>query len=165
MTIRRALTIRGGKPAGFCMIEVIIVLLVLGSLGILILNSLQIVQAKSRDSTRRSDIDNIAQKLEACYNDKDKCSGSYPSLAQLTDTSPTGFVGTSLTGFNNGWLSDSSAGLVQSGDATAATQYQHQTAPTNCTGTGGDIPCQGFTLRAYQETNPEHPYVKESLNK
>jgi type II secretory pathway pseudopilin PulG len=165
MTTRRALTIRGGKLAGFSMIEVIIVVLVLGGLGILILNSLQIVQAKSRDSTRRSDIDNIAQKLEACYNDKGKCNTSYPSLAQLTDTSPAGFVGTSLTSFNNDWLLDSSAGLVQSGDATAATQYQYQTTPANCTGTGGDTPCQGYTMRAYQETNPEHPYVKESLNK
>lgn len=150
---------------GFTMVEVIIVLIIIGILAVLIVNSLQAVQAKSRDSTRRSDIDNIAAALEACYSNKDKCNGTYPSVLQLTDTSPTGFVATNLNGFNNDWLLDSSAGLVQTGSASAATQYQYVTSPQNCTGTGGDIPCTGFTLRAYQETNPDHPYVKESFNK
>lgn len=151
--------------SGFTMVEVIIVLIVLGILAVLIVNSLQAVQAKSRDATRRSDIDSIAAALEACYNSKDKCNGTYPSVLQLTDTSPTGFVATNFTGFNNDWLLDSSAGVIQAGSATAATQYQYTTSPQNCTGTGGDIPCMGFTLRAYQETNPDHPYVKESFNK
>lgn len=147
------------------MVEVVIVLVVLGILTVLILNSLQTVQAKSRDATRRSDIDNIAQQLENCWSDKDKCNGSYPTVMQLTDTSPSGFIVTNLPSFNNDWLYDSSAGTIQSGNASAATQYQYITTPDSCTGTGGEIPCKGFTLKAYQETNPDHPYVKESLNK
>jgi Tfp pilus assembly protein PilE len=153
------------KLSGFAMVEVLIVVVVLGILAILILNSLQTVQAKSRDATRRSDIDNIAQQLESCYNNKDTCSGSYPSITQLTDTSPTGFINTNMPGFNNDWLYDSSAGVLQSGNASAATQYQYTTTPDNCTGTGGELLCQGFTLKTYQETNPDHPYVKESFNK
>jgi type II secretory pathway pseudopilin PulG len=147
------------------MVEVIIVLVVLGILAVLILNSLQTVQAKSRDATRRNDVDNIAQQLEGCWGDKDKCNGSYPSVMQLTDTSSNGFVATNMPSFNNDWLYDSSAGVIQSGNASAATQYQYVTTPENCTGTGGEILCTGFTIKAYQETNPDHPYVKESFNK
>ena len=147
------------------MVEVVIVLVVLGILAMLILNSLQTVQAKSRDATRRSDIDSIAQQLETCYNDKDKCNNAYPTLLQITDTSPTGFVGRNLSGFNNDWLQDSSDGTIQSGTATAATQYQYTVTPESCSGINGDTKCQGFTLRTYQETNPDHPYIKESFNK
>jgi type II secretory pathway pseudopilin PulG len=147
------------------MVEVIIVLVVLGILVVLILNSLQTVQAKSRDATRRSNVDNIAQQLENCWGDKDKCNSSYPSVSQLTDTSPSGFVATNLPNFSNDWLYDSSNGVIQSGNASAATQYQYTTSPDNCTGTGGEILCRGFTLKAYQETNTGHPYVKESFNK
>lgn len=147
------------------MIEVIIVLIVMGVLAVLVVNSLQTVQAKSRDATRRDNIDQIAQKLEACYDDKEICNGTYPSLLQLIDTSPTGFTTTALAGFNNDWLRDSSAGIIQSGEASAATQYQYTTTPDGCTGTVGETKCQGFTLRTYQETNPRHSYVKESLNK
>lgn len=150
---------------GFGMVEIVIALLVVGILIVLIVNSLQAVAAKSRDTVRRTDIDSIAQKLEACYNDKDTCDGTYPSLLQLTDTSPTGFVVTNLPGFSNDWLIDSSGGVIQTNSAAAATQYQYTTTPQNCTGTGGDLPCTGFTLSTYQETDPDHPYVKESLNK
>jgi prepilin-type N-terminal cleavage/methylation domain-containing protein len=153
------------RLAGFTMVEVIIVLLVLGILAILILNSLQTVQAKSRDATRRSDIDTIAQRLEDCYSNKDTCNGHYPSLLQLTDTSSSGFIITDLPNFNNDWLYDSSSGPVQSNNASAATQYQYIVTPNSCTGTSGEILCQGFTLNTYQETNPDHPYVKESFNK
>jgi prepilin-type N-terminal cleavage/methylation domain-containing protein len=163
--MRRYIRSVPARFAGFTMVEVIIVLIVAGILAALILNSLQTVQAKSRDAARRADIDNIAAKLEACYNTKDKCNGNYPSILQLTDTSPDGFVVTSLPNFTNDWLYDSSAGIIQSGNASAATQYQYTAKPDNCTGTGGEVPCQGFTLKAYQETNPDHPYVKESLNK
>lgn len=159
------LSTRHNRLAGFTMVEVIIVLVVLGILAILILNSLQTVQAKSRDSTRRNHIDQIAQKLEACYDNKDTCAGAYPSLLQLTDTSPNGFVVTNLPGFNNDWLRDSSNGVIQAADANAATQYQYSVSPDDCTGTTGSAKCTGFTLRAYQETNPDHPYVKDSFNK
>ena len=165
-TIRKVQTMRHNrKLTGFNMIEVIIALAILGVLAILIVNNLQIVQAKARDETRRSDIDSIATQLEGCYNNKDTCNHTYPSLSQLTDTLPGGFLDTNLKGLTSDWLYDSSAGIIQSGSASAATQYQYTTSPDGCTGTNGDAACKGFTLRAYQETNPDHPYVKDSLNK
>lgn len=156
---------RSATLGGFSMVEVIVVLLTLGILTVLIMSSLQTVQAKNRDATRRTSIDNIAAKLEACYKDEKKCNKTYPTIIQLADTSPTGWTTSNLTGFNNAWLYDSSNGVIQGNPASAATQYQYTTTPTGCTGTQGDTPCQGFTLRAFQETNPEHPYVKDSLNK
>lgn len=153
------------KSIGFSMIEVIIALVILGILAILIVTSLQNVQAKARDETRRTAIEGIASQLEGCYNNKDTCNHAYPSLSQLTDNLPGGFLDKYLMGLNSAWLYDTSAGIIQADDASAATQYQYVTSPDSCTGTNGDTPCKGFTLRAYQESNPDHPYVKDSLNK
>lgn len=156
---------RTKKSHGFTVVEVIIVLLILGILAVLVLNSLQTVHAKSRDATRRNDIDSIAKALESCYASKNACNNTYPNINQLTDTLQGGFISANLPGFNNDWLHDSSAGMIQGGTASAATQYQYTTTPESCTGTTGDDKCTGFTLKAYQETNPEHPYVKDSFNK
>lgn len=150
---------------GFSMIEVVIALAVLGVLAILIVTSLQNVQAKARDETRRTEIDGIAAQLEGCFNNKGTCNHAYPSLSQLTDNLPGGFLDKNLMGTNSDWLYDTSAGIIQAEAASAATQYQYITTPKDCTGAGGDTPCKGFTLRSYQETNPNHPYVKDSLNK
>jgi len=153
------------KSIGFSMIEVVIALVILGVLAILIVTSLQNVQAKARDQTRRTAIDGIAAQLEGCYGNKNTCNHTYPSLSQLTDNLPGGFLDKNLMGLNSEWLYDTSAGIIQADDASAATQYQYTTSPDMCSGTSGDNPCKGFTLRAYQETNPSHPYVKDSLNK
>jgi hypothetical protein len=123
------------------------------------------VQAKSRDALRRDDMDSIAKTLEACHTDKDKCAGAYPTVRHITDTSPGGYLDTNFASFNKEWIYDSSAGLIQSSDPSPATQYQYIATPDHCTGTVGENKCTGFTLKAYQETNPEHPYVKDSFNK
>ncbi len=150
------------RQIGFVMIEAVIALIILGVIVALVLNSLQLVQAKSRDTHRRDEIDAIASQLETCYTGP--CKGSYPSLLQLTDTFPGGFVSSHLTGLSTDNLYDSSAGIIQAGDATAATQYQYSPMPDRCTGIDGALPCSGFTLKAYQETNPDHPYTKQSLH-
>lgn len=157
-----------GKPQtarGFALIEAIIILVIAGLITILALTSLQSVQAKSRDTQRRTDIDAIARALEDCYSDKDRCSSTYPSLNQLTDTFEGGFVASQLKSVNNDMLYDTSAGIIQPLAASPATQYQYTITPEGCTGTQGNSPCSGFTLRAYQETSPEQPYIKDSLNK
>lgn len=153
------------KTCGFAMVEAIIILLIVGILAVLAMNSLQLVQAKSRDTTRRADMDAIAHTIEGCFADKDRCNDTYPSLNQLTDTFDGGFVATQLKGLSTDALHDSSAGIIQAEPASAATQYQYVTAPDQCTGTIGDTPCRGFTLRAYQETSTEQSYIKDSLYK
>jgi Tfp pilus assembly protein PilE len=157
------LQIKIQQQIGFGMIEAIIIVLVVGAIAILGLLSFQAVQAKSRDTSRRNAIDAVASALEDCYNNK--CESTYPTLLQLTDTASGGFVDTNLGSFNTTNLYDSSAGIIQSDAASAATQYQYTVEPTSCSGTGGAIPCTGFTLKAFQETNVSNPYVKESLHK
>lgn len=152
------------RQIGFTVAELFIFVLVVGLIFVLALLSLQAVKAKSRDTVRRNAIDGIAAQLESCYSGK-KCNGTYPSLLQLTDTAAGGFVGTNLPSLNTGYLYDSSAGIVQAGSPSAATQYQYSVTPNGCSGTTGSTPCTGFTLKTYQETNPNNPYVKESLHK
>jgi prepilin-type N-terminal cleavage/methylation domain-containing protein len=154
---------RHAKQTGFTLVEVVIVLIVLGILAGLILNSLQTVQAKSRDANRRVEIDSIAHQLEECYSSP--CKSTYPSLAQLTDTSSGGFIDTNFKNFDSNALLDTSNGAIQGNPPSAASQYQYEVSPNGCTGTTGDVPCKGYTLRSFQETNSEHPYVKESFNK
>lgn len=151
------------QQRGFSVVELIIVLIIVGILAALILNSLQTIKAKARDAQRRTDLAAIAKQLEDCFTDT--CNGYYPSLIQLTDTSDSGFVVTHFKHFDADALFDNSHGTIQQREPSAAAQYQYVATPANCTGTAGATPCTGYTLRTYQETNPEHPYVKESFNK
>lgn len=60
--------------AGFTMIELLIVIVILALLVVIGLGSFMSSQRKSRDSGRKTDLQNIARSLELYYNDK----GAYP---------------------------------------------------------------------------------------
>ncbi|NCN45563.1 MAG: hypothetical protein AUK08_05185 [Candidatus Pacebacteria bacterium CG2_30_36_39] len=62
------------KLTGFTMIELLIVMVILALLLVIGLGSFTSSQRKSRDSARKTDLQNIARALELYYNDK----GSYP---------------------------------------------------------------------------------------
>ncbi len=62
------------KQTGFTMIELLIVIVILGILSAIGLRSFTASQVKSRDSYRKSSLDEIAFALETYYNDH----GSYP---------------------------------------------------------------------------------------
>jgi general secretion pathway protein G len=66
--------ILSSKSAGFTMIELLIVMVILALLLVVGLGSFMSSQRKSRDSARKTDIQNIARSLEFYYNDK----GAYP---------------------------------------------------------------------------------------
>lgn len=68
--------IKNAFKKGFTLIELMIVIVILGILMGTLLPKLSGVQARARDTARISDLTNIAQALEAYYNDE----GSYPSL-------------------------------------------------------------------------------------
>jgi len=145
------------------MVEVVIVLVIIGILAALVLTSLSGVKAKTRDTARKDEITAIAKQLEDCYNNA--CSGSYPTLVQLTDTSAGGFAQTNFKNFSNDSLVDSGNSVIQGNEPTASNQYQYKPAPAGCSGISGSSLCTGYTLKAYQETNTAHPYTKESFNK
>lgn len=140
---------------GFTVVELLIVIVVIGILAALVLNSFAGVQAKARDTQRQTDINAIATQLEACYNDR--CNGTYPTLAELQDVAAAGWVETNLPGFDISALYDTTDTLIQGNAPSATAQYQY--SPT-CSGTPSV--CTSFSLSTYQEQGST--YTKNSLN-
>lgn len=144
------------RDQGFTIVELLIVIVVIGILAALVLNSFQGVQARARDTERRTDINALATQLEVYYNDN----GGYPALANITDTSATPWASTNLKGLDLEALKDPK-GVLYGG--TGAT-YTYTPLPANCTGATGATPCTSFTLSGDLEKSTPDPYVKKSLN-
>ncbi len=86
------------SQAGFTLVELLIVVVIIGILSVIGLNSFISAQLKARDSQRKSDLGTIAKALEMYYNDK----GRYPAATnnQILDIdwgSSSGFTDTSIT--------------------------------------------------------------------
>lgn len=154
--------LRKGLEKGFTIVELLIVIVVIGILAALVLNSFSGVQSKARDTKRQTDMKAIATQLEVCYNDK--CGGAYPTLVQLTDTTAGGFIQTNMKGLDVNALKDSNGATIQANAPASTNQYQYSPTPAGCTGTTGATLCTSFTVQAYQEKTPSTPYTKTSLN-
>jgi type II secretion system protein G len=139
---------------GFTIVELLIVIVVIGILAALVLNSFTGVQARARDTERRTDINAIATQLEVYYNDN----GGYPTAAQLLDDAAAGWVETNLKGFDKSALTDPKGVKVNGTSAS----YTYTPAPTSCTGATGATPCTSFSLTADMEKQTD--ITKNSLN-
>ena len=151
---------------GFTIVELLIVIVVIGILAALVLNTFSGVQRRARDTERQTDINSVATQLEVYYNDN----GFYPTLADLQDSTPTtGWVATNLKGI------DLNA-LVAPGDVPAAnansfigsatpTQYDYGYVPTpaSCDNAATATNCTKFTLYYYKE-DTNAVVSKSSLN-
>ena len=91
------------KQAGFTMVELLIVIVIIGILSVIGLNNFLTAQLKARDSQRKSDLATITKGLEMYYNDK----GRYPAasnnqifdgVAEVAWGSNTGFTDALVTG-------------------------------------------------------------------
>ena len=56
---------------GFTIVELLIVIVIIGILALLVLNTFNGVQQKARDTERQTDATSISKQLEAYYADKD----------------------------------------------------------------------------------------------
>jgi prepilin-type N-terminal cleavage/methylation domain-containing protein len=151
------------KQAGFSITEILIVIVVVGILTALVLNSFASVQAKGRDTQRKTEINNIATALEQCYTDK--CNGTYPTLSRLQDDEKDGWVQSNVKDFDSGNLYDLGSTKIQGGPVSITAQYQYEPLKSDggrCVTT--DDKCVSYTLRAYQELDTSNPYSKPSLN-
>lgn len=142
------------RDQGFTIIELLIVIVVIGILAALVLNSFSGVQARARDTERKSDINAIRSQLEVYYNDN----GGYPSEADLVAQTNGDFTwaATNLPGFELEALVDPRGNVVNAAGGT----YTYEALPADCD-TGE---CDSFTLSADLESSTPDPYTKESLN-
>lgn len=74
---------------GFTIVELLIVIVVIGILAALVLNTFSGVQARARDTERDTDVKALSTQLEALFNEKGN--GSYPNTyADATSSGSTG---------------------------------------------------------------------------
>ncbi len=149
--------------AGFTLVELLIVIVVIGILASLVLNNIQGAQGKARDSQRVTDISNLSSKLEEYHNDN----GGYPNTftaATLPGIDPEALkdpLGNSIT--INAPVSDQVAAVAVAAPTATGASYKYIPYPTGCLATT----CTGYVLKSYIEkptATTLNPYVKKGIN-
>lgn len=148
------------KQKGFTIIELLIVIVVIGILATLVLNTFRGVQARARDTERKADLNALATQLEVYYTDN----GHYPD----GDGAGGGIDidSTTLVGLDDGALTDPNQNALNIGTGASTTdpgdnEYHYQPAGCNATGE-----CTSFELYTYLEdaNAAVSPIVETSLN-
>lgn len=150
------------KQSGFTIVELLIVIVVIGILAALVLNTFQGVQARARDTERRTDINSIATQLEAYYADY----GHYPDNTAATtcgDGTESCDLSTVLPerGLDDDALVDPNEGQtnVNVGADSGDGEYYYDLTSATCS--GGQ--CDSFVLSTTLESDST-AYTKNSLN-
>jgi prepilin-type N-terminal cleavage/methylation domain-containing protein len=152
--------------AGFTVIELMVVIIILLILGALIALTYSGVQAKNRNSTRQNAINSAQAQLEAYYASTNK----YPTLADLSNAAwrsenlkhlPANAV--QDPHWNKAAKSCTKDGKVVVAAAPAANCYSYQvTASDGSACDNVKTMCAHYTLTATLEDGEQ--YVKSSLN-
>jgi prepilin-type N-terminal cleavage/methylation domain-containing protein len=161
---------------GFTIVELLIVIVVIGILAALVLNTFSGVQRRARDTQRRTDINSLATQLEVFYNDK----GGYPLAADVTTANLKGLDAGALQAPGNptAQTSPKSLGAAATADTVAATGLNPASATevygyrplqsdgtTACTtGTAAAPACAKFILYWINEDGTVAVQSKSSLN-
>jgi prepilin-type N-terminal cleavage/methylation domain-containing protein len=150
------------QRGGYTIIELLIVIVVIGILSALGFSAIQNSQARSRDTERVTDIDNLHSKLEAYYSDN----GGYPNtftVSTFSGLSPEALKdGNGVSIVMSSPVSDQAAALSSS-NPTASANYKYIPYPTGCTA----ITCTGYILKSYiEQPTPDvpNPYIRYGLN-
>jgi prepilin-type N-terminal cleavage/methylation domain-containing protein len=152
----------GKRQAGYTIIELLIVMIVVAILAGLGFSAIQNSQARSRDTERATDIDNLHSKLEAYYSDN----GGYPNtftVSTFSGLSPEALKdGNGVSIVIASPVADQAAAL-SSPNPTSGANYKYIPYPTGCTA----ITCTGYILKSYIEqptSDVPNPYVRYGLN-
>jgi prepilin-type N-terminal cleavage/methylation domain-containing protein len=148
------MTSRLRSRSGFTIVELLIVIVVIGILAGLVLNTFNGIQARARDTERKTDINAVHAQVEAYHADNAK----YPTTTNLATAA---WVDSNLSGLDDQALVDPSSGA-----------YAYVAAPSGCDNTAGNE-CDSYTLSADLETDGRGgqdsdtntaDYSKDSLN-
>ena len=154
------------KSRGFTIVELLIVIVIIGILAALVLNTFADSQKRARDTQRTTDVSALSTQLEVYYNDH----GAYPQFTQLNDLTK---AKTAFPGLDEGAVDapSNSATFDLIGTALAANDISHYSyqawqtdGTTACT---TDDACAKFTLTWNKESlkaGETNPQTKKSLN-
>jgi len=161
------------KSEGFTIIELLIVIVVIGILGLLVVTTYSGIQAKSRNASRQKELKDLQSQIEAFYSQN----GYYPNL---TDMNSPSWRATNMKNLNDSDLVDPSSncdpakqsclGGDQNGVAKQFEYYATQSdGVTNCNGklnSGADQNCAQYTLTATYEgsVNNSQTFVLKNLD-
>jgi prepilin-type N-terminal cleavage/methylation domain-containing protein len=144
---------------GFTIVELLIVIVVIGILAALVLNSFRGVQERARDTKRRTDVNSQASQLEVYYTDN----GGYPIFTGQIDTDS--WISGALKGADlNAWRAPNQTANSMVNSATPDKDHYGYTPLQNdgitaCT----TSPCAKFKLYWYSEKTAT-VNTKDSLN-
>lgn len=134
--------------AGFTIVELLIVIVVIGILAALVVTTYGGIQAKARDSERQADLQALQTQIEAFYASNQY----YPALADINSAT---WRSTNMKSLDANALKDpsGSSNTLSGSDATATGKqygYDVKTGSSDCD-TAGTTTCDGYTLSAYLE--------------
>lgn len=142
---------------GFTIVELLIVIVVIGILAALVLNTFNGVQARARNTERQTDTKAIASQLEAYYAEK----GGYPRWEQINDQPK---MKTLLKGLDEGAAKAPQGSGVFDIQNSASTDKKKYGYVTNA-GCSADDTCTSFSLTYQPEGDPTPaPVTVKSLN-
>lgn len=151
------------KARGFMIVELLIVIVIIGTLTSLAYVGITDSQAKGRDAERTSDIDTIHGRLEEYFTDN----GGYPSTVTV-ELFPS--LDPETLKDPDGNQIDIRAAVASQADATASpnptntgSNYAFIPYPTGCSG----ITCRGYVLKSFIEKPTDsipNPYIRSGLH-
>ena len=149
---------------GFTIVELLIVIVVIGILAALVLNTFAGAQKRARDTERVADMGALATQLEVYYNDK----AAYPQWSQINTAA---LAKTAFPGLDVGALNAPSNNVdfdLTNAASGAISEYGYQAFESNGTTVcAANDACAKFTLTFQKEelkSGETNPISKSSLN-
>ncbi len=147
--------------AGFTIMELFVVIVVIGILSTLILNGIQNYRGRSRDTERTSDIDTLRSRLEEYFSDHGGypntfTASTFPRIDPLALKDPNGISIVIASP-----ASDQVAAAAA--NPTTSANYLYSPYPTGC----GAATCTGYVLKSYIEQPSAvlpNPYIRYGMN-
>jgi type IV pilus assembly protein PilA len=153
---------------GFTIVELLIVIVVIGILAALVLNSFSGVQARARNAERQSDLKAVAEQLEVFYIDH----SYYPAFARISGASAPNWISNNMPGLSIDALTppNQTAHTIKGNKNPAKDEYGYKVyipggvaTNTNCTA-AEEAKCQAFELYWRDELTDEVQLISSLHN-